>query len=185
MVRSTRSFSLVVSSHVMGALEGLTLLGSLNISGTGNGLNNLIIGNSGNNALAGNAGADSMRGNGGNDVLRGGAGSDTMTGGAGSDAFLFDSPIGGIDRITDFNTADTIRLENAVFTAIAGIGVLTAGQFVRNGSGLAQDANDRIVYETDTGRLSYDSNGNAAGGSNIIAILAPNLALTNADFVVV
>ena len=106
-VQSTRSFSLVVSSHVMGALEGLTLLGSLNISGTGNGLNNLIIGNSGNNALAGNAGADSMRGNGGNDVLRGGAGSDTMTGGAGSDAFLFDSPIGGIDRITDFNTADT------------------------------------------------------------------------------
>ena len=43
--------------------------------------------------------------------------------------------------------------------------MLTAGQFVRNGSGLAQDANDRIVYETDTGRLSYDSNGNAAGGS--------------------
>jgi hypothetical protein len=42
-----------------------------------------------------------------------------------------------------------------------------------------------IIYETDTGKLFYDSNGNAAGGSVQIALLGINLALTSADFVLI
>jgi Ca2+-binding RTX toxin-like protein len=56
---------------------------------------------------------------------------------------------------------------------------------VKNTTGLAADANDRIIYETDTGRLFYDSNGNAAGGSVHFATLAPNVALSNVDFQVI
>jgi serralysin len=76
-------------------------------------------------------------------------------------------------------------LENAIFTTIVGTGTLTAAQFVANATGTAQDADDRIVYETDTGSVFFDSNGNAAGGGVLFAVLTPGLALTNADFLIV
>ncbi|WP_394889485.1 hypothetical protein ACG873_30025 [Mesorhizobium sp. AaZ16] len=41
------------------------------------------------------------------------------------------------------------------------LGTLLAGEFISNASGTAQDADDRIIYETDTGRVWYDSNGEA------------------------
>ena len=58
----------------------------------------------------------------------------------------------------------------------------------RNRTGVAHDANDRIIYNTSNGVLSYDSNGNAAGGVQQIAVLsnfaAIGLSLSNADFFV-
>src|SRR6478735_4057985 len=58
-------------SYVLGDnVENLTLLGSGNLSGTGNAGDNIITGNSGNNVLAGLGGAD---------ALDGGAGTDTAT----------------------------------------------------------------------------------------------------------
>jgi Ca2+-binding RTX toxin-like protein len=101
---------------------------------------------------------------------------------------MFNTAIGAgdVDTITDFNVAnDTIRLENAIFTAIAGAGVLSAAQFIANASGTAQDASDRIIYETDTGALIYDSNGSTAGGAVQFALLDAGLALTNADLFIV
>ena len=44
---------------------------------------------------------------------------------------------------------------------------------------------DRIVYNSATGQLFFDSNGNAAGGSTLFANLATGLALSNTDFNVV
>ncbi|MGO4837458.1 calcium-binding protein, partial [Rhizobiaceae sp. 2RAB30] len=92
-----------------------------------------------------------------------------------------------VDTIVDFNVvADTIRLENAVMPGLGGAtGTLAAGKFWKSISGLAHDRDDRIIYETDTGKLFYDANGNAAGGAVQIAKLAPGLALTHADFVVI
>ncbi|MCE6982721.1 calcium-binding protein, partial [Pseudomonas frederiksbergensis] len=49
-------------------LENLTLLGSANLNGTGNALNNTLTGNSGNNTLNGSLGADIMIGGTGNDT---------------------------------------------------------------------------------------------------------------------
>jgi hypothetical protein len=60
-----------------------------------------------------------------------------------------------------------------------------AGQFRTNLTGAAQDADDRVIYESDSGRLWYDSNGNAAGGNFLFADLASGLVLTNSDFVIV
>ncbi|WP_428662811.1 hypothetical protein [Reyranella sp.] len=151
-------------------IERLTLTGSSNINGTGNSLDNTLVGNAGRN------------------FLNGGTGSDVLTGGLGADVFVFRSALGlsNIDTITDFDVAaDTIQLDNAVFTAIAGTGTLSLAQFAANASGTAQDASDRIIYETDTGKLFYDSNGNAAGGATQFATLSPGLALSNADFSVV
>ena len=49
-------------------VENLTLLGSGNLSGTGNAVDNVITGNSGNNVLAGLGGADTLIGNTGTDT---------------------------------------------------------------------------------------------------------------------
>ena len=62
---------------------------------------------------------------------------------------------------------------------------LSSAGFWKSATGLAHDADDRIIYETDTGWLNYDSNGSAAGGSVRIAWLAANLTLTHADFAVI
>lgn len=61
-------------------VEDLVLTGNGGITGTGNGLANLLIGN---------AAANSLWGGGGGDVLEGGAGKDTLSGGAGADTFRF------------------------------------------------------------------------------------------------
>ncbi|WOS65230.1 calcium-binding protein [Sinorhizobium fredii] len=140
-------------------------------------------------SLTGSTVANFLRGDGGNDTLAGGLGNDTLIGGSGKDTFLFNTApnaSSNVDQVEDFSVADdTIRLENAVFTAISGTGTLTAAQFVKNTTGSAADASDRIIYETDTGKLYYDSNGNAAGGPVHFATIGTNLSITNADFFVV
>jgi Ca2+-binding RTX toxin-like protein len=188
-VQSAITFNLGDLTHARGAVENLTLLGSVNLKGSGNSLNNVIVGNSGANSLYAGAGNDSVSGGDGNDKVNGATGNDTLTGGSGMDTFSFTTALNAtsnVDRITDFNvSADTIQLENGVIPGLGvAVGTLSAASFWKSASGLAHDATDRVIYETDTGLLNYDSNGSAAGGVFHIARLAPNLALTHADFVV-
>ena len=65
-------------------------------------------------------------------------------------------------------------------------GALAGAKFrvIQDGAG-ATDANDFILYNTDTGALYYDADGNGAGVQLQIAVLASGLALTAADFVVI
>jgi Ca2+-binding RTX toxin-like protein len=60
-------------------VENLTLTGTANSAGMGNGLDNVLAGNSGNNRLTGGAGCDTLSGGGGKDTLAGGAGNDTYS----------------------------------------------------------------------------------------------------------
>ncbi|HBH18393.1 MAG TPA: hypothetical protein DDX14_05550, partial [Cyanobacteria bacterium UBA9579] len=76
--------------------ENLTLIGSANINGAGNELDNIITGNTGNNILIGEAGNDTIYGNVGNDSLTGNGGNDFLDGGIGN------------DNIIDHNGSDTI-----------------------------------------------------------------------------
>lgn len=177
-VQSSISFSLGNTARVLGAVENLTLLGSSAISGTGNALGNGITGNSGGNILDGQDG---------NDILDGGLGNDSLTGGAGNDTYFFNtalSPAINIDDLVDFSVpADIVRLENSVFTALTTTGTLAAAAFHIGTA--AHDADDRIIYDSTAGTLTYDFNGNAAGGATQFATLDAGLLLTNADFEVV
>ena len=76
-----------------------------------------------------------------------------------------------------------IRLDNAFFAQVGALGILNADAF--HVGAAAADAEDRIVYNSATGQLIYDSNGNAAGGSTLFANLATGLPLSNTDFHVV
>jgi Ca2+-binding RTX toxin-like protein len=145
---------------------------------TGSGFGDTLTGNNVINVIVGGAGSD---------LLFGRLGNDTLTGNAGKDQFVFDTAVGAtnVDTITDFIFVDdTIRLDDAIFNAIVGTGTLTAAQFVANTTGLAGDADDRIIYETDTGNIFYDTNGNSAGGSTLFAIVGAGLGITNADFLI-
>ncbi len=139
--------------------------------------------------LYGNDANNILRSGAGNDLLAGGLGNDVLRGEDGKDIFLFDSKLSAttnVDEIQDFSVADdTIRLDNTIFTKLTGTGALSSGQFTKNTTGLATDAADRIIYESDTGELYYDSNGNASGGSVLFATIGTGLALTAADFFIV
>lgn len=168
-------------------VENLVFTGTGGFTGIGNALNNTI---------TGGTGADNLSGGSGNDVLFGGAGSDVLVGGAGADQFMFNTTLNaaGVDTITDFVTRaansgvhDRIVLNNGagMFTGLVDGTLANAAFAVANG-GLAQDASDRIVYDPTNGWLTYDSNGNAAGGDPVhFATLDPHLDLRAADFLVV
>ncbi|ACD89523.1 metallophosphoesterase [Chlorobium limicola DSM 245] len=66
-------------------IENLELLGSDDLDGTGNVLDNELVGNEGDNMLEGLFGNDSLIGNGGDDILDGGWGNDLLFGGEGAD----------------------------------------------------------------------------------------------------
>jgi Ca2+-binding RTX toxin-like protein len=103
------------ASLVMGAnLIGLTLLGTENLSGTGNTLANVIEGNKGAN------------------LLDGGAGADTLTGGAGNDTFVLKAGQDNGDVIGDFTgngaaAGDTIKFDG--YTSAATLTQLSGNQW--------------------------------------------------------
>jgi Ca2+-binding RTX toxin-like protein len=91
----------------------------------------------------------------------------------------------GIDILTDFNPADdTIKLENAIFTKLTTVGILNAANLVIGT--VALDANDYFIYNSNTGALFYDADGNGAGAAIQIAVLGTSThpTISNLDFVV-
>jgi Ca2+-binding RTX toxin-like protein len=166
---------------VTGDVENLTLTGKAAINGTGNNLNNVLIGNVAANYLDGGAG---------NDTLMGGSGSDTLTGGEGSDCFVFSTAASrstNMDTITDFvSGTDYIQLSKAIFTGLGNAGSLTTDQFWSGGGVVAaHDATDRIIYNTTSGALYYDADGNGGGAAVVLATLVGNLTITLDDLVMV
>ncbi|MFI0842702.1 calcium-binding protein [Mesorhizobium sp. IMUNJ 23232] len=138
--------------------------------------------------LTGNEFVQAVVGNAGANRIDGKAGSDTLTGLGGADTFVFSTKLGAanVDRITDFSAAeDTVALENNIFNTLTVPGGLVASAFRANTSGLAGDASDRIIYETDTGKLWYDEDGTDSEAAIHFATLKPDLTLTAADFVVI
>jgi Ca2+-binding RTX toxin-like protein len=175
LVLSSVNFALAADDDIE-ALAASRASGTLAIDLTGNDLAQSITGHDGANAL---------KGRGGDDILDGRGGMDTLTGGKGADTFVFATKlgVGNVDRITDFARNDTIRLDDAVFKVLPK-GTLAATAFAANRDGRADDASDRIVYETDTGNLYYDPDGAGGAAPILFAKLQPNLSLTSADFVV-
>ena len=168
-------------------IENLTLqAGAAALNGTGNALANRLVGNANANRLDGKEGADTLIGGAGDDLLTGGLGRDTLTGGADRDTFVFNAALAGgnFDTITDFDApTERIRLDDAVF-AVLSTGALSALAFAANATGLAADAFDRIIHNTSTGELFYDTDGLDGAAGVKFAVLVPGLVLSEANFTV-
>ncbi len=189
--RSTAAMNLIgndVTQSIAGN-AGVNVLRGLGGDDTLSGLggNDVLFGGDGHDALDGGTGSDRLSGGAGDDKLNGGSGADTLTGGAGADSFVFDSNIGGaeVDRITDFVAADdTFVLLSSIFTAL-GNGPLSEDAFEMNKSGAATQASTRLVYDSQTGRLFYDADGEGGEAAVHFATLNRNIdGISAADFLV-
>lgn len=94
--------------------------------------------------------------------------------------------LGFIDRIKDFEPFDdTLVLPRSTFAKFDRPGVEYVGsdEFVVGAA--AKDPNDFLIYNSNTGALFYDPDGDGPIAQVQFVKLSPGLALTAADFLVV
>jgi Ca2+-binding RTX toxin-like protein len=158
--------------------ENLTLTGASALNGYGSNDDNLLRGNSAANLLSGSGGAD---------TLAGGLGNDSLTGGSGADKFLFDSTpgAGNVDTLSDFlSGTDIVQLAQANFGGLA-VGAVAANAFIAGaGYTTAEDADDRLIYNTSDGALYYDADGLEGDAAVQFAVLTGHPTLLSTDFLV-
>ncbi len=166
-------------------IENLTLLGTGNAKGKGNGSDNEI---------AGNAGANKLRGAGGDDVLHGGLGKDLLWGNTGEDRFDFDTlaEIGKSkatrDVIRDFDhLTDRIDLKSIDADVLAGgnnkfkFAAAEGSHFSGETRQLIWNQKDHAGTSKDVTLVSGDVDGD--GAADFTLELSGLVALTKGDFI--
>lgn len=188
---TTKSF---ISYTLVNNVENLFLLGSEDLKGTGNALNNQITGNSGNNEIIGGSGEDILIGGAGNDILTGGVDNDRLSGGLGADKFTYNTGVVfsgtdfGSDRIIDFNRTqgDKILLGKKTFglASIVGTGFSVSSDFaVVANDDLAATSVAKIAYSSSSGNIYYNYNGVTDGNEAQLTTVSTSLIAT--DFIIV
>lgn len=149
--------------------------------------------------VIGGAGSDNISGGLGDDHITGGLGSDTMTGGDGNDTFIykltdaFDGMSGSfVDSVTDFTYgADHLQLDHVTFAALSFTGT-NVGQSQLNANDLyfgnltdytAQNNNEHLIYDFDSGNLYYDESGSQAGANDAILVANVHGSIDNSSIV--
>ncbi|MCW5738087.1 MAG: peptidoglycan DD-metalloendopeptidase family protein [Enhydrobacter sp.] len=145
-----------------------------------------LVGSRFDDVLTGDGGNNSLDGGRGADRLRGGGGLDTLTGGAGDDTFFFGDALaaGNVTTVADFTSrSDVLSLSLEIFGAAGQAGKLFAAAFHIGQA--AHDAEDRIIYNAENGKLFYDSDGTGSGAAKTFAILSTGLPIRASDFTLV
>ena len=131
-------------------LETLTLTGTDNINGDGNGLANTITGNDGDNVLNGAWGDDILIGGAGDDTFIDDNGNDTFTGCAGADTFIFNQNSGN-DIITDFDVNEAGEVMDVTAFGFSSWAQLSALMTQSGSDVVIQLANDvQVILESMT-----------------------------------
>ena len=179
------------SSYTLPAnVEHLIIDGKSKGNATGNELNNSITGNAAVNTLLGLEG---------DDTFDSGSGNDTLSGGDGADTYIFSSGIKGsknVDTIKDFVSGeDKILLSADIFTKLAtALGVIDGNDptplsdgdyFLSAPKVKAKSASDFLLYDSNTGRVYYDADGNGKGAADWFITLTGKPALSADDIYIV
>jgi Ca2+-binding RTX toxin-like protein len=164
----------------------LMLAGTDNLNAYGNDQVNQIYGNAGDNYLWGGDGQDILIGFYGNDVFDGGNGNDALLlNTAATETVVFSIPLGpnNLDRIGAFTSGqDQMHLDHDIFPGLA-MGALEEDAFTS--LGVADTADQRIIYDPGTGLVSYDDDGTGPDGQTAFAQMDLHTPLSYQDFVVV
>ena len=91
------------------------------------------------------------------------------------------------DLVSDFASgSDKLVLDAGVMSALGASGNFAAGdaRFWSSAAGTAHDADDRVIYETDTRQVWYDSDGNGSAARQLIATLQSGATLVATDIAV-
>jgi Ca2+-binding RTX toxin-like protein len=142
-----------------------------------------------NDQITGNAAAQNISTRAGADTLAGGGGVDTLWGGSGADTFVFrETGTANADTIGDWTSgSDELALDNAAMAALGADGDFVTGdaRFWASSTGLAHDANDRVIYNTSTRGLYYDADGTGSGAAQLIATVQSGATIAATDIVVI
>lgn len=160
----------------------------------GQGDDDVLFGNFGNDLLHGGIGNDVLSGGKDQDTIIGGKGNDTLTGGHGADDFEFEWPETTVDLITDFTSGQDRLLLSALFVGsvlYVGPAALTPGAIAPDQ--LAFDdpigTQEQFVLRYDSisneSILSYDGNGDLAGGDDVLIRLSGLVNLVASDIVII
>lgn len=143
------------------------------------GIENIIAGDFA-DLIVGSKDANVIVGGDGNDTIHGGLGKDTLTGGLGVDVFVFSAKptTNNVDTITDFKRGeDKIQLSLNVFTKLNGTSEYLS-------TGMPNTATHFLIYDSASGKLSYDADGNGTKIKPVdIVLIGKELSLTISDFI--
>ena len=180
---SAVTFYDLVAAENWKALAALAVSGDDQIAGTAH--KDVLISGAGTDTVIGLAGNDKLSGGLGNDNLAGGKGKDILTGGAGADNFIFDVKLdASFDTIKDFqHGVDHIWLDKSFFANVGPVGVLTAAHF--HPGAAATGGLQGVIYDSATGFLWSDADGNGPLAAKVFAHVEPGLTLTASDFLIV
>ena len=148
------------SSQNGGLARGLVLEGIEQVVGSDR--DDALYGSAGNDVFWGNRGDDRLEGRAGDDALVGGAGGDLLVGGAGRDDFVYGGDATGSgDLIADFTRGqDHLVIDRAGF----GLGADTPLSLVVGTAPVASGTAGQFLFETGTGRLWFDADGERLRG---------------------
>lgn len=143
-----------------------------------------LTGTDGDNVITGSSFDEALYGLGGDDILNGKAGNDRLTGGEGADRFVFDSALNAstnLDVITDFvSGTDKLLLSPGIFTKLNGDKDLSDN--FRAGKGVvALDANDYLLFDTQTCTLYFDADASGKGAPVAVCQLVGVTSLQSTD----
>jgi Ca2+-binding RTX toxin-like protein len=127
-----------------------------------------------------------------NDTLNGGAGNDTLFGMAGNDWYVFDAVGEANADSIEFQKnpfeLDEIALDRSAMSELGAAGELSVDDerfHAAAGASGGAEADDRVIYDTEAGRLYYDADGSGAGEAQLIATLAFPVDLAATDITVI
>jgi Ca2+-binding RTX toxin-like protein len=106
-----------------------------------------------------------------NSVITGGLGADTLISGSGNDTFVYNNASEGGDTVVNFKTGHDVFQLGSGFAALTGVPHQLDGNIAFEFGLTAHSAAPTILFDSTSGKLQWDADGNGGGASVVLATL--------------